>query len=231
MHMLVMEIWSDFVGMLFPEYCIACRNYLVKGEDLLCTQCIYELPKTGLHSKEDNYLEKSLWGRVPLASATAYLKYQRKGKVQQILHYIKYRQGTELGQRLGVWYGTDLERKLGNSIDLIIPVPLHPDKLKKRGYNQSELFGKGLSEVLGAPCGTDILTRTYATETQTRKKRYERWQNVEGKFKIEQPEKIKGATILLVDDVITTGATIEACCEALLPYQPAAIHVTALAVA
>ncbi len=229
--MLLREIWIDFIDMLFPEYCIACRNFLVKGEDLLCTQCIYELPKTWLHQKTDNYLERSLWGRVPLASASAYLKYQRKGKVQQILHYIKYRQGNELGKRLGIWYGADLEEKFNNTLDLIIPVPLHPNKLKKRGYNQSEAFAQGLAERVGAACVTDILIRAEATDTQTRKKRYERWQNVEGKFKVNQPDRVKGANILLVDDVITTGATIEACCEALLPHQPKAIHITALAAA
>jgi ComF family protein len=147
-------------------------------------------------------------------SASSYLYFQKKGITQKLLHQLKYKGQKEVGRKLGLYYGYDLKEHL--EADCIIPIPLHKSRLRTRGYNQSEWFGKGLSEAMEIPMDSGSVVRIRKTETQTRKGRYKRWENVEGIFAVMDPEKLAGCHVLLVDDVVTTGATLEACAQALV---------------
>ncbi|NJN42663.1 MAG: ComF family protein [Flammeovirgaceae bacterium] len=185
----------------------------MKGEDILCTRCIADIPKTGYHTLDSSPVKQKLAGRLPIIHGWAYLKFHKKGIVQKLLHQLKYNQHPEIGIRLGMLYGKELvELNLHKEFDLIVPVPLHPTRKRKRGYNQSTLFAEGLSRAMTIPCIESIAIRTKSTATQTNKSREERWENVKDAFSISMNRKeIKGKRILLVDDVITTGTTLEAC--------------------
>jgi len=210
-------LWNDFVTLFYPNHCLGCSNSLFKGEEILCTRCILELPKTGYHEQIENTIKSRLIGRLPITYAMAFLKFRKTGVVQHLLHQLKYNNHPEVGVRLGKLYGKDLiEAGFVSRFDLIIPVPLHTSRKRRRGYNQSEKFAEGLSHMLQLPCDESIVKRTVKTTTQTRKTKIERWENVKDVFQVKQPEKIIGKRILLVDDVITTGATLEACGQQLL---------------
>jgi len=211
------QLWEDFVTLFFPNHCLGCSNSLFKGEEILCTRCILELPKTRYHEQIENSIKSRLSGRIPLIYAMAFLKFRKTGVVQHLLHQLKYNNHPEVGERLGKLYGKDLvEAGFEKKFDLIIPVPLHQSRKRRRGYNQSEKFAEGLSHLLQIPCDEKIVERKMKTATQTRKSKIERWENVKDVFQIKQPEKVMGKRVLLVDDVITTGATLEACGQQLL---------------
>lgn len=211
------QLWEDFVTLFFPNHCLGCSNSLFKGEEILCTRCILELPKTRYHEQIENSIKSRLSGRIPLIYAMAFLKFRKTGVVQHLLHQLKYNNHPEVGERLGKLYGKDLvEAGFEKKFDLIIPVPLHQSRKRRRGYNQSEKFAEGLSHLLQIPCDEKIVERKIKTATQTRKSKIERWENVKDVFQIKQPEKVMGKRVLLVDDVITTGATLEACGQQLL---------------
>jgi len=211
---------SEFISLIFPDYCAGCRDVLEKNEKQLCTNCRFNLPLTDFHlNSADNVLAKRLWGRVKLAHSLSYLKFVKGGIVQEIIHGLKYKGEKELGIILGNWYGSQLsETGYENAFDIIIPVPLHPDRLKRRGYNQSDLFGQGLSVPLNLEFNPDILTRVINTGTQTNKSKINRWKNVETAFEVKNGQYLENKRVLIVDDVITTGATIEGCVNALLPF-------------
>lgn len=211
------NLGKDFLSLFFPNYCLGCNQTLVKGEDTLCTYCLVELPKTHYHQQANNPIQNRLSARLPIKHAWAYLKFRKTGIVQHLLHQLKYRNHPEVGIRLGHAYGFDLVKAgYQNSFDLIIPVPLHPSRKQKRGYNQSAKFAEGLSDILKIPYDDDVSLRTISTSTQTKKNKLQRWENVESVFSIHHIDQIKEKRILLVDDVITTGATIEACGNHLL---------------
>jgi ComF family protein len=221
---------SDFISLVYPSVCMACGEGLYKNEDCICNQCIYSLPKTNFHTFEDNALNKLFWGRVNVQHAAAFYDFKKEGKVQNLLHQLKYKGQQQVGVKVGNLYGSELlnnEKFAG--VDVIIPVPLHPDKQKKRGYNQSECFAKGLSQAMHLPYDSETLIRSFASETQTKKSKYLRWENVKTIFKITDTEKIKGKHILLVDDVITTGATIESCAQHLLSVAETKVSIAAIA--
>jgi ComF family protein len=225
----VLQLAKDFIGLFYPEVCICCGAGLNAKEELVCTMCIYKLPKTNFHKYAENPLAKVFWGRVDISSVAAYCHYQKGNKVQDLVHELKYNGKKELGNYLGDWYGHDLKTSpLFNKADLIIYIPLHPSKLRKRGYNQSAHFAEGLSQSMGIPVLHAALSRTKNTDTQTRKSRYERWENVEGIFKVEKADEMKGKHVLLVDDIITTGATIEACVVELNKAGVGAVSVAAI---
>ena len=210
--MQVLQLAKDFIGLFYPEVCVCCGEGLNAKEDLVCTMCIFKLPKTNFHNTVDNPLAKVFWGRVDVHSVAAYCHYQKGNMVQDLVHELKYKGKKELGVDIGNWYGRDLKAStLFNTAEVIIYIPLHPAKLRKRGYNQSACFAEGLSQSMGIPVLHGALSRVKNTDTQTRKSRYERWENVEGIFKVDKVEELKGKHVLLVDDIITTGATIEAC--------------------
>lgn len=225
------EVCFDFISMFYPRYCLVCHGGLVKGEDKLCTRCIYHLPKSNYHSNPHNPVFKRLEGRFPLYAATSFLVFRKKGRAQKILHAIKYQNQPELGVRIGKVYGNDIANIDCFKADMIIPVPLHNSRMRKRGYNQSELFGKGLAEALKIPLMSNAITRNVKTETQTKKNKLLRWRNVEEVFEVTDATLVKGAHILLVDDVITTGATIEACAQQLVKAGCQKISVISIAYA
>ncbi len=207
---------EDFISLFYPRYCRGCLNSLVKGEELICTQCLLEMPKSYYHLNHDNPFYRKFRGRLPVKQVMTLYKFAKQSRIQQILHALKYKQQPELGEMLGRIYGHDLlEAGFTNSFDIIVPVPLHRSRRQIRGYNQSEEFGKGLSQTLAVPCDDSCVRREAKTETQTRKSRLSRWENVERIFQVVNPAWIAERRVLLVDDVVTTGATLEACGQAL----------------
>ncbi|HRG58872.1 MAG TPA: ComF family protein [Bacteroidia bacterium] len=226
----MLNYFEDLLSLVFPEICNACGKSLYKHENMLCNVCKVKLPYTNFHLEEDNPIEKVFWGRIPIEKAGAYLYFHKGNRVQQLMHRFKYKGKKEIGEYIGNLYGNELlKNNYLSDADLIIPVPLHPEKHKKRGYNQSEYFAKGLSNSLQIPFNKDILIRAIASSTQTKKNRFERWQNVSTIFKIENLENITNKHVILVDDVITTGATVEACANTLLKASPKKISFLALA--
>jgi len=226
----MLALLDDFVSLFYPQLCFACGNSLLRNEEVICTSCRYRLPKTNFHRQTENPLAQIFWGRIQLQSVSAYFYFSKGGKIQHLMHQFKYRGRPEIGVYLGKLYGSELiQEKCFHEISLIIPVPLHPNKLRKRGYNQSEKFAEGLAQVMQKELDTTTLIRTYASETQTKKARFSRWENVKEIFSITDHEKILHRHILLVDDVITTGATIEACASQLLQYEGTVVSVASLA--
>ena len=205
------------MSLFFPSYCRGCHDSLVKGEDLVCTNCMLEMPKSHYHLETENPFYEKFRGRLPLRHVMTLFKFVKESRVQQLLHALKYKQQPEIGQMLGRVYGQDLlEANFKNTFDLIVPVPLHSSRRRIRGYNQSEEFGKGLSQILEVPCHDSYMIRSAKTETQTQKSKLSRWENVSTIFHVVETERITEKRILLVDDVVTTGATLEACGRALL---------------
>lgn len=195
-------------------------------------ECLHNLPETKFHIMESNPLNQTFLGRVPVENTVSYLFFRKGTATQAILHALKYRGNKEIGDFLGYQYGLQLkEVEPFQHIDLIIPIPLHPKKERKRGYNQSEWIAKGLSRALGIDYSTKLLFRRDYTETQTRKARYNRWENVKEVFALENSEQLEGKHILLCDDVLTTGATMEAAIQPFINIKEIKISVATLAVA
>jgi ComF family protein len=223
-------ILEDFVSLFYPRYCRGCHNSLVQGEELICTQCLLEMPKSNYHLYRENPFYQKFRGRLPVRHVMTLYKFVKESRVQQVLHNLKYKQQPELGEMLGRIYGHDLlQAEFRTSFDLIIPVPLHDSRRRIRGYNQSEEFGKGLSNVLELPCDDTFMMRKAKTETQTHKTKLSRWENVERMFHVVKPEPIAKKRILLVDDVVTTGATLEACGRALLDAECSELSIACIA--
>ncbi len=223
---------SDVLELLFPTLCITCGERLITQEKYVCFNCWGDLPQTHFHKDPENKVAQLFWGRVNIENATSFFSYRKGSNYQQLIHFIKYRGMKELGYETGLKFGHVLnESETFSSIDLIVPVPLHPKKEKKRGYNQCQWIASGLAEAMKKPVSTDNLYRKIFTSTQTRKNRYERWQNVEGIFGLRQPEAFAGKHILLVDDVVTTGSTLEACAFQLLQSDNTRVSIATLAYA
>ncbi len=223
---------EDFLSLIQPRLCFACSTPLAAGEKVVCLDCLYHLPKTDFHHDPINPVAKIFWGRYPVEHAAACFYFRKGGKLQHLMHQFKYRKHPEIGQFIGNYYGSELRQSIVfKAVDMVIPVPLHWKKLRKRGYNQSTVFGQGIAESMNVPLENNQLIRQEFTETQTRKSRFNRWQNVENKFVIKDPDKLRGLTILLVDEVITTGATLEACCHAFDPVEDVKICIAAVAYA
>ena len=223
---------QDFFALFFPELCSACGQNLFKNEMVLCTDCIFNLPRTDFHKDKENKVAKQLWGRFPFEQATSFLHFQKGGLVQKAMHQLKYNHSPQTGVKLGELYAHQLKRSdHWVKPDLIIPVPLHPKKLKQRGYNQSEVIADGMGAVLNIEVSSNTLVRSVNTTTQTKKTRFARYQNLADVFRINYPETIESKHILLVDDVMTTGATLEACSLALLKVPGIIISVATIAFA
>jgi len=226
----MINYFEDLLSLVFPEICNACGKPLYKHENLICNYCKVKLPYTNFHLQIENPIEKTFWGRVNIQKSSAFLFFHKGNRVQHLMHRFKYKGKKEVGELLGDLFGQELlKNNYFNDADIIIPVPLHPDKLKKRGYNQSEWLAIGISKGLSIPCQNTVLIRAVASSTQTKKNRFERWQNVETIFKVENPAAIEGKHIILVDDVITTGATVEACANTLLGAANCKVSFLALA--
>ena len=221
-----------FIDLLFPNLCIVCAESLVKGEHQICLKCLSQIPKTNYHLMTGNPVEKKFWGKVPVEMASSFYFFQKGSGFQKLMHELKYRGNKEIGELLGKYAAVDLiENDNYKGIDVIIPVPLHPKKQLKRGYNQSEWICKGLSSVLEKPMNTDSLIRVQENTTQTKKSVYERYENTMGIFQLKEPNELNDKHVLLVDDVLTTGSTLEACIQALLKTKNVKVSVFTLAVA
>jgi len=222
----------DFIDLMFPDLCVVCGINLHKNEHQLCLLCLHDIPKTNYHLIPDNPIEKRFWGKVPIYRATSYFFFQKGSSFQKLLHILKYQGNKEIGELMGKYAAIDLmDSPDFTSIDLIIPVPLHPQKYKSRGYNQSEWIGKGISEILNKPLDITTLLRVRENTSQTKKSVFERFENTEGIFELSDTTVLEGKHVLLIDDVLTTGSTLEACVRALLETNGIKISIFTLAVA
>jgi len=222
---------DDFLWMMYPSLCAACGRPLFHGEDCICTPCRFHLPRTGFHLIDENPVVKHFWGKANVKGATAYYYFSKGERVQQLIHHLKYKGRKDVGIFIGFLMGNELQNSVFNSIDVVVPVPLHASKLKKRGYNQSDCFAEGLANGLKKELSVSMLERVEATETQTRKHRFERFRNVDNIFRVADEQSANGRKILLVDDVITTGSTLISCAEALLKVPGTTVYIAAIACA
>lgn len=224
------KIINDINYVLLPPVCFGCNAQLIRGEHHLCTVCRYDLPITEFNFTQENAVDRIFIGKVPIAKAISFLYFSKKGIVMRLLHHLKYGNQPQIGGFLGKWFG-ELLITQGNlpKFDMVIPVPLHPKKRRKRGYNQVDAFGKQLANYVKAPYVTKVLVKKTNTSTQTKKNRLDRLLKPEGVFKISDTVDIEGKNILLVDDVITTGATIVSCAKALLRVKNVTIYVATIA--
>ena len=219
------------LNLLFPKVCGGCRSPLLKTETIICTQCRHSLPIACHHRNSNNAMKNVFYGRFPLEQATALLQFQKRGITQQLLHNLKYRGQYKISNFFGKWLGTELsENENYRSIDMVIPVPLHKQKMKKRGYNQVSGFGKEIAAALKIPFREDVLIKVSKTHSQVFKKRMTRF-DAEEIFTITMSEVISNKHILLVDDIVTTGATLENCAQQLLKSPGVKLSVATIAIA
>jgi ComF family protein len=227
-----LNILNDFLSLFFPFTCDACNDRLLNNESLICARCLYNLPKTNYHLEKNNPVAQIFWGRVEIENATALYFYNKGSKFQKLIHKLKYNGKKEIGFELGKYFASILiSSEFYKKFDIIIPVPLHPKREKKRGYNQSYWFALGLNEIYKAEVNSSILYRAVETETQTKKTRFERWKNVDSIFQTRDRLSLQNKHILLVDDVLTTGATLEACAAKLKETENTRVSIATLAVA
>ncbi len=210
------DLISEFSALFYPKVCAVCGEELLTAEQAVCLRCIYKLPRTHNHRMKDHSAEKLMAGRIPFERIATFCTYTKGGVLPPLIHQLKYHQQREIGLLLGRLFGEDL---LGSeflaSVELIVPVPLHPRKEKLRGYNQAQLIAEGLSQATALPLSVGNLIRMVYNPTQTLRTRTQRWENVRDIFRVIRPEAFQGRHLLLVDDVITTGSTLEACGVAL----------------
>lgn len=211
---------------------MACGNSLYHGEKVLCTRCRLKLPKTNFHEHAENPVTKLFWGRAPIDYGTSFFYFRKSSKVQHLMHQFKYSGRKEVGSYCGTLFGMALNNsELFGDADYLIPVPLHPKKKLKRGYNQSEIIASGMSERMTANVDTSTLFRRVNSSTQTKKSRYERFENMDGIFGLRDGYKLEGKHVVLIDDVITTGSTLESCALTLLQIPGIRVSVATLACA
>lgn len=221
----------DFLQLIFPRNCAVCENSLVYSEKVICTLCRYRFPKTNSHRGHGNPVTGLFPGRLPLEDGHAYYRFYKGNNVQRLIYRMKYRGEKEIGRLVGKWMGNELEQAaVFQDIDCIVPVPLHFSKKRKRGYNQCELFAKGLADALQVDVVANNLQRPRKAISQTNKHRFDRWLNVSSAFRVKKPGLFRGKHLLLVDDVVTTGATLEAAGQVLLAIPDTRLSVAAIAV-
>ena len=226
-------LWlDDFISLIFPRICACCGNSLWKHEERICHSCDFRLPRTDFHLAAENPVTRLFWGRVPVEAACACLYFNKGNRVQRLVHQLKYKGRKDIGIWLGAQYGHELcKSPLFSDLDAIIPVPLHKKRYMQRGYNQSEQFATGLGGPMNLPVVIHLLIRSRATETQTRKSRFSRYQNVHDIFEVRDPEYYRGKHLLLVDDVITTGSTLESSVLAMMAIPEVKISIACIAAA
>jgi ComF family protein len=220
---------NDFVSLLFPRCCAISGEPLAKGEQYISLSYAASMPRYDLTIANEN-LNRKFSGIVKVEHVWAYYKFSKKSGVQKLLHQIKYKNLPEVGELASKWFGQNISR-LGVDLDLVLPVPLHPAKKRKRGYNQADYIAKGIATGLQINWSDEVLVRTVNTSTQTKKGRIERFNNTENIYAVSDPNMIIGKKILIVDDVITTGATIGQCAQLLLDAGCKEVNVAALAAA
>ena len=226
---LLKEIKESLLHLAFPHVCEACGTDNLQDDHLLCLHCLSSLPETNFHLHSGNLVEKIFWGRMPVVNATAQYYFTKESLMQHLMHQFKYKSNKDVGIYLGKLMGHALQASNRfASIDALIPLPLHKSKEHKRGYNQAVVLCEGIATVLSKPVLKDAVIRPDHTESQTRKGRIQRWQNIEGRFKLAKPKAIEGKHVLLVDDVVTTGATLEACGQEILKAENVQLSIATL---
>ena len=226
------NIIHNFLSLFFPDLCVVCKDRLSEGEAHICSNCLILLPKTNFHLQPDNRLEQFFAGRVPFERIAAYAYFLKGGSIQNIVHELKYNRNPEIGNFIGKLCGENIkDSDFASSIDLLIPVPLHPKREKQRGYNQSLEICKGISEITQIPVDSSTLIRTVNNQSQTKNSRFDRWKNVEDIFTLTNIESFQNKHILLVDDVITTGSTLESCAKEILKSEGVKISIFAVGTA
>ena len=224
------KIVSGTIHLFYPHICTGCGSDLLEESNLLCLRCIHDLPHTNFANIANNPVEKYFWGRLPLTAAYSQFYFSKEFLMQHLIHQLKYKGDIEIGFYLGELMGkTLLASSRFTSIDALIPLPLYADKEHKRGYNQAAVICNGMSSVMNVPVLNGHVIRQHATETQTRKHRTERWENVKESFSVAKENELKNKHLLLVDDVVTTGATLEACGNVLLQLDNVKLSIATLA--
>jgi ComF family protein len=230
--LLLKQFFIDTLHLFYPAFCLGCGSDLIKNNELLCLRCIISLPHTGFEKMPENPVEKIFRGRADIKAAHSEFYFSKGQVIQQLIHQLKYKGNKEAGIYLGKMMANKLlASRYFAGIDFLIPLPMFPAKEFKRGYNQATVICNGMSEVMNIPVSLDNVVRCIATETQTRKHRTERWENVAESFRVNFPALLEGKNILLVDDVLTTGATLEACCLAMSAIPRISISLATLAIA
>ena len=223
------EIKDSLLQLVFPHVCDGCGSDLLSEESRLCLRCLAAMPETNFEKHPGNPVEKLFWGRLSLINATAQYYFTKESLMQRLMHQLKYRGNKELGLQLGRLMGiaiNDADRF--NDIDALVPLPLFPSKEKRRGFNQATVLCNGMAEILALPVLNNIVSRPQHTDTQTKKGRIDRWKNIEGKFFLTNASAIENMHLLLVDDVITTGATLESCGSELLKAENIRLSIATL---
>lgn len=222
------EIKEAVLHLLFPHVCNGCGSDILSPESMLCMRCVEAMPETNFELHPGNPVEKAFWGRLPLTAATAQFYFTKESLMQHLMHQLKYKGNRELGRQLGKMMGEQLVKSGRFDAEILIPLPLFPAREKRRGYNQATVLCNGIAEVMKIPVLDKVISRPQHTESQTKKGRIERWKNIEGKFLMTDPDAIRNKKVLLVDDVITTGATLESCGTELLKAESVSLSVAAL---
>lgn len=219
--MKIFKLWKSCLHLFYPELCMGCSDALLEQEELICSSCLYHLPWTDFHLDNNNETMQLLKGKFPFVFACSMLYLSPESSVEQLIYNLKYKNHPQVGFSLGLMYGKKLvESRVFEEIDILVPIPLHAKRLRKRGYNQSEYFAKGLAKALGKDVDVSLLKRKKYQTSQTKMAAVDRYQNVAEAFSCVNPQKETTLNILLVDDVLTTGATITAAVECLLKEMP-----------
>lgn len=223
-------MFKDLINLFFPKSCAACTSFLLTEEIVICTSCRHKLPLTNHHLIEENEVVKKFYGRIPLEFGAALFYFHKKGMIQEMIHKLKYKGQEDIGEMIGNWYAEELKTiDIIKKADFIIPIPLHKKRLRRRGYNQVSSFGKALSKNLSIPYNDTVLLRKVYAKTQTKKKLQDRIDMMDEIFDVQIDKSLYGKHFIIVDDVITTGSTLESCSRALLKIPEVKISIVCMA--
>ena len=226
----ILNIFSDFLNLIYPNCCIACDEKLISGEKRICTGCLADMPKTRFDDFTDNEVARLFWGKVKVEAAIGLFHFFKGSKYRSMMHKLKYKGEKEIGIDLGRMIGFEMKDSVFENVDMIVPVPLHSKRLRMRGYNQSEFIANGIGQILEKPVYPNLLKRNVYNISQTGKGRTDRWQNVKGIFELTDADFISGKNVLIVDDIITTGSTLEACILTMEKKVKCNIYIGAVAI-
>lgn len=220
----------ELFNLFFPASCVACDKNLIRNEEYICLNCLYDIPRTNFHKLQDNMISRIFWANKGFENATGFYYFSKGSKFQSILHKLKYQNKPEIGYQIGKLYASEIKNSSYNNVDTIIPVPLHNKKLRKRGYNQSEMIAKGVAEIFCKNVDSTSVIRKIFTETQTKKNFEDRQKNVDSVFFVTNTEALKNKHVLIIDDVVTTGATLNSLTKTILEVENTKVSILVIAV-